>query len=133
MKAWSTYSGIRVPAIPLKLPGRILKDDLIALANRGVTIATSDPTVSDDSDAGFEAGSQWINTSTNSLWMCLDPSVAAAVWRPVYARSEDALILDPSAVSADLAIGELYKLTQQKMLGARLLLIFSRRDPRTLK
>lgn len=43
--------------------------------------ATTDPTVTDDSSAGYEALSRWINTSTGEFWLCLDASTGAANWQ----------------------------------------------------
>lgn len=42
--------------------------------------ATTAPTVSDDLLNGYSIGSQWINTSTNALYVCFDNSQGAAVW-----------------------------------------------------
>lgn len=43
--------------------------------------ATTDPSASDDSSAGYKVGSTWINTATaNARWNCVDDSVGAAVW-----------------------------------------------------
>lgn len=44
---------------------------------------TADPTVTDDSSQGYEAGSVWYNGVTGRLWECLSATVSAAVWRPV--------------------------------------------------
>jgi hypothetical protein len=41
----------------------------------------ADPTVNDDRDVGFSAGSRWINTSTETLFVCVDNTLGAAVWR----------------------------------------------------
>lgn len=43
--------------------------------------ATSDPTVSSDSSAGYSVGSMWVNTSTATAYEALSVSVGAAVWR----------------------------------------------------
>lgn len=43
--------------------------------------ATADPAVTDDSNAGYAVGSQWINVTTDKAWICVDASVGAAVWR----------------------------------------------------
>src|SRR5690606_14040777 len=42
--------------------------------------ATVDPTVNDDSSAGWKVGSVWINTATPESFRCLDSTVGAAVW-----------------------------------------------------
>ncbi len=43
-------------------------------------IAASDPTVNDDSSQGYSVFSEWLNTSTNTLFKCVDSSVGAAQW-----------------------------------------------------
>ncbi len=39
--------------------------------------ATTDPTVDDDSEDGYEAGSMWINTVSGAVFVCVDASVGA--------------------------------------------------------
>lgn len=41
---------------------------------------TSDPTVNDDSDDGYEVGSVWINATNSVIFTCSDATVGAAVW-----------------------------------------------------
>jgi hypothetical protein len=53
----------------------------VTLAKRNNYIATSDPTVSDDANDGYDAGSIWLNTSTTEWYICSDASTGAAVWR----------------------------------------------------
>lgn len=43
-------------------------------------IATSAPTVNDDSDDGYDVGSKWIDTTNDNVYHCVDASVGAAVW-----------------------------------------------------
>jgi len=45
--------------------------------------AAAAPTVNDDSTAGYEVGSLWINTAalTPAVYSCVDASAGAAVWR----------------------------------------------------
>lgn len=42
--------------------------------------ATTDPTTSDDINAGYSVGSRWINTVTNKAYLCVDSSAGAADW-----------------------------------------------------
>jgi len=42
--------------------------------------ATTDPTVNDDSDDGYDVGSIWVNTTDDSVFVCVDSTVGAAVW-----------------------------------------------------
>lgn len=42
--------------------------------------ATTDPTVNADSSAGYSAGSNWLNISSQEAFKCIDSSVGAAVW-----------------------------------------------------
>lgn len=43
--------------------------------------ATSNPTVTDDSAAGYAPGSMWENTSTGRIFICVGNTVGSAVWR----------------------------------------------------
>ncbi len=43
--------------------------------------AATDPTVNSDSSAGYAVGSLWINTTLDKVFVCVDASVGAAVWR----------------------------------------------------
>lgn len=45
--------------------------------------ATTDPTVTDDSDSGYVVGSEWFNKSTGTLFVAEDVTVGAAVWNQV--------------------------------------------------
>lgn len=44
------------------------------------TNAVVDPTPTDDTNLGYSRGSIWINTLTNSVFLCADNSAGAAVW-----------------------------------------------------
>jgi hypothetical protein len=48
--------------------------------NSNAVLKTTDPGVGDDSNDGYAIGSEWINTTKNRLWRCLDASVGAAIW-----------------------------------------------------
>jgi hypothetical protein len=43
-------------------------------------VATTDPTSTDDSSAGYEVLSRWVNTETNTIWVCASAAASAAVW-----------------------------------------------------
>lgn len=58
-------------------------DLMAAIAAIGINnlIATTDPTVSDDSTLGYAGGrSIWLNKTSGSLWMCEDATAGAAIW-----------------------------------------------------
>lgn len=42
--------------------------------------AIVDPAATDDSAEGYSAGSKWLNTATDEVYVCLDAAVGAAVW-----------------------------------------------------
>jgi len=43
--------------------------------------STSDPTVNDDENDGYKYFDIWLNTSDNGVFICVDPTATAAVWR----------------------------------------------------
>jgi len=72
---------------PARLPVGGDEADLIALAAettgqkwRKNTVTTTDPTTGDDSGDGYRIGSRWLNTTDDTEFVCLDATVAAAVW-----------------------------------------------------
>lgn len=42
--------------------------------------ATIDPTATDDYSAGYSTGSIWVNTVSAQTYLCVDPTIGAAVW-----------------------------------------------------
>ena len=49
-------------------------------ARRDNLTATTDPTVNNDGDDGYDVGSRWKNTASGKWFTCDDPSSGAAVW-----------------------------------------------------
>jgi hypothetical protein len=45
--------------------------------------AATDPTVNDDSDDGYTVGSQWWNTTSERMYVCIENGLGAAIWLPV--------------------------------------------------
>jgi len=43
--------------------------------------ATVAPTATDDSGAGYEVGSLWVDTTLNRVYFCVDATTTAAVWK----------------------------------------------------
>jgi len=54
--------------------------NIVRLFYKNNYTATSNPGVSNDITEGYEAGSQWLNTSTNTFFKCAKNSNGAAVW-----------------------------------------------------
>lgn len=48
--------------------------------------AVVNPAVTDDSAAGYAAGSQWLNTALRILYVCKVATAGAAVWHPISAN-----------------------------------------------
>lgn len=42
--------------------------------------ATADPTATDDSSAGYQVLSKWVNTTSKEIFVCLDATAGAAEW-----------------------------------------------------
>jgi len=62
-----------------------------------VTISASDPTVNEDSSAGFALGDHWVNSTTKRVFQALDVSVGAAVWKRVDQPKITITTVDPTA------------------------------------
>jgi hypothetical protein len=45
------------------------------------TATTTAPAVTNDASQGYEVGSQWINTTTGTVYVCVDVTIGAAVWK----------------------------------------------------
>jgi hypothetical protein len=45
--------------------------------------ATTGPDVTDDSNAGYEPGSQWVNITGDMAYVCVSAAVGAAVWKSI--------------------------------------------------
>ena len=45
--------------------------------------ATASPTVNDDADAGYRVGSMWLDTTNDSVFVCVDATTNGAVWLPL--------------------------------------------------
>lgn len=63
--------------------------------------ATTDPGVNDDANDGYSIGSQWVNTSADTVWFCADATAGAAVWKQMAAPASDGDL----AVTGDLFVG----------------------------
>lgn len=55
---------------------------------RKVNAATVDPAASNDTTEGYEINSQWVNTSTNEVFVAVDVSAGAAVWEQTTINDE---------------------------------------------
>jgi len=56
-------------------------DGIDPIASRQSNLAAAvDPTATDDTNAGYEVGSIWINTTEDTYFICVDATAAAAVW-----------------------------------------------------
>lgn len=51
--------------------------------------ATSDPTSTDDTNAGYAIGSKWVNTTSDEAFICLDATASSAVWASLTASGTD--------------------------------------------
>jgi hypothetical protein len=84
--AATTLAGTEV--LPVVQSGSTVKATITQIMTRAATvyglvknnITTINPGASDDSGAGWAAGSNWFNTATGGLWICRSASAGAAVW-----------------------------------------------------
>ena len=64
--------------------------------------ATSNPTITDDTGAGYAVGSVWINTSTDRAFICLSNTSSAAVWHEFVAITGANTIVPVATNTVDL-------------------------------
>lgn len=76
--------------------GKVIYNEQLIAPNlqQGTISASTNPTVTDDSDSGYAVGSRWINESTDTVFICFDATVGAAVWTEVFTEK------GPTAVSS---------------------------------
>lgn len=65
--------------------GRLQRTGVGSYAVIKDTATASAPTVDDDTSEGYSVGSQWVDTSTENLYQCVNASVGAASWDPLNA------------------------------------------------
>lgn len=74
------------------------------------TSATTDPSTSNDSTQNYEIGSVWVNTSTDTVFVCADATAGSAVWVSVVGAQitieEDGVPVGSGTVSTLNFIGE---------------------------
>ena len=51
--------------------------------------ATTDPGPADDSSAGYDKKSKWLNTTSNEWFICSDPTVGNAKWEPMTLSADE--------------------------------------------
>lgn len=66
--------------------------------------ASTDPTTTSDSAAGYQVGSTWFNSTSSVQWKCLDATASAAIWVPIEANFIGRLIGANMNVTTDQAI-----------------------------
>lgn len=74
--------------------------------------AASNPAASNDTTEGYRLFSLWVNTSTGSSYICIDPSTGAAIWKKISNFAASEISYDPSgtalvATAVQAAINEL--------------------------
>ncbi|RMH16936.1 MAG: hypothetical protein D6698_08995, partial [Gammaproteobacteria bacterium] len=79
--------------------------------NIPASVTTADPTSTDDSSAGYEIGSVWVNTTTQKVFICVDDAVGAAVWIPSSGVKNNVSNAAPTTTddsSASYSVGSLW-------------------------
>lgn len=51
--------------------------------------ATTDPGPSDDSSAGYDKKSKWLNTTSKEWFICSDPTAGDAKWEPMTLSADE--------------------------------------------
>lgn len=93
LKSTTTSGAVTTQATPIPLSdggtganlasaqnGAVVKSGTALTTRLDKLNATTAPTVNDDSGDGYSVGSQWIDTTNDKAYVCVDASVGAAVW-----------------------------------------------------
>lgn len=93
--------------------------ELHTSTERSPRFASTDPTVTDDSDAGYGVGTRWHNTVTGRVWVSFDDTDGAAVWREL-ARHDDSRIVNAAQGPSSSTAGNIpyFSGTDGKTLAA---------------
>jgi hypothetical protein len=67
--------------------------------------AVVNPLVTNDSSEGYEVGSIFLNTVSKTIFMCIDDTVGAAVWRPLETEKNNYSALIAPVVTDDSSAG----------------------------
>lgn len=100
MATLTSYKGLEVVENATGAGGEAITDDFKILADRAPFPSISNPTSGDDSADGFAAGSTWLNTTTDTMWVCVDATTGSAVWKSFYTRESTNLTLVPESDGA---------------------------------
>ena len=68
------------------------------------TTATSNPTITDDTVAGYAKGSLWLNTTTNRIYVCVSDTSSSAAWYEIAATNSANNILPSGDGVVDLGV-----------------------------
>jgi hypothetical protein len=83
--AYNMASGTKLRLVVTDISGTETAADganvRVTRATRDMISPNADPTPNDDETDGYSVGSQWFRTDRKEVWICLDASAAAAVWR----------------------------------------------------
>ncbi|SFJ15599.1 hypothetical protein [Planctomicrobium piriforme] len=104
MATLTPYKGIDVVEDATGDAGIALTENFKELADRAPYEAAANPGTGDDGSDGFSSGDQWLNTSTQVMWICISAGVGAAVWKSLFHRSSTALELIPSESSEKVKV-----------------------------
>lgn len=61
------------------------------------TISTNDPGVGNDLTQGYSVGSIWTNAVSKTVWICVDFTIGAAVWKDITNHTEVATTLNAAS------------------------------------
>jgi hypothetical protein len=67
--------------------------------------STSAPTANDDANDGYEIGNIWVKTDTDYIYIAVDVTVGAAVWKQVYPQGSTTSSANTPTVNDDTSAG----------------------------
>ncbi|TNE75559.1 MAG: hypothetical protein EP334_10100 [Gammaproteobacteria bacterium] len=67
--------------------------------------ATTAPSATDDSSAGYSVGSLWVDTTNDAAYICVDSTATAAVWLNIHETPTESFIVACSDLSTEVTTG----------------------------
>ncbi len=97
------------PTPPTEISTQNLRDFIVSASFwANCNLRSVDPTGTDDDSYDFRIGSFWLNTTSQILWVCLDPAFESAIWTSI---NSNTINISPLTGNLDADNNNIYNIT----------------------